>query len=286
MQIDPPAEQQIDEGLYSRQLYVLGHEAMKRMSTSNVLIVGLKGLGIEIAKNVCLAGVKSVTLYDPNSVEIADLSAQFFLRPEDVGQPRANVTAPRLAELNQYTPVQIHPSTAPLASNLSSLDGYQVVVLTETSLDAQVIIDDYCRKHKIAFISADVRGLFGNIFCDFGENFTITDATGESVQSGIIASVDEDGLVTALDETRHGLQDGDYVTFDEIVGIEGLNGIEPRKVEVKGRVLKKEHKSFPAAINTSRRAIHIFDWGHLCTRRTICSWGIIYPSQNAKVYEL
>ena len=39
---------EIDESLYSRQLYVLGHEAMKRMSSSNVLIVGLKGLGVEI----------------------------------------------------------------------------------------------------------------------------------------------------------------------------------------------------------------------------------------------
>ena len=38
----------IDEGLYSRQLYVLGHEAMKKMSAANVLIIGCKGLGIEI----------------------------------------------------------------------------------------------------------------------------------------------------------------------------------------------------------------------------------------------
>jgi len=30
--------------------YVLGHEAMKRMGSSNVLIVGLKGLGVEIGK--------------------------------------------------------------------------------------------------------------------------------------------------------------------------------------------------------------------------------------------
>lgn len=28
--------------------YVLGHEAMKRMGSSNVLIVGLKGLGVEV----------------------------------------------------------------------------------------------------------------------------------------------------------------------------------------------------------------------------------------------
>lgn len=101
---------EIDESLYSRQLYVLGHEAMKRMSASNVLIVGLKGLGVEIAKNVALAGVKSLTLHDPAPVAIADLSSQFFLRTEDVGKPRDEVTAPRVAELNAYTPVHIHKS--------------------------------------------------------------------------------------------------------------------------------------------------------------------------------
>ena len=100
----------IDESLYSRQLYVLGHEAMKRMGASNVLIVGLKGLGVEIAKNIALAGVKSLTLYDPAPAQISDLSSQFFLHTEDVGKPRAAVTAPRVAELNAYTPVSVHQS--------------------------------------------------------------------------------------------------------------------------------------------------------------------------------
>ena len=102
---------EIDESLYSRQLYVLGHEAMKRMGASNVLIVGLKGLGVEIAKNIALAGVKSLTLYDPTPVAIADLSSQFFLHSEDVGKPRDAVTAPRVAELNAYTPVSTHKSS-------------------------------------------------------------------------------------------------------------------------------------------------------------------------------
>jgi len=102
---------EIDESLYSRQLYVLGHEAMKRMSASNVLLVGLKGLGVEIAKSIALAGVKSLTLHDPAPVAIADLSSQFFLRQDDVGKPRDQVTAPRVAELNAYTPVNLHQST-------------------------------------------------------------------------------------------------------------------------------------------------------------------------------
>lgn len=45
---------------------------------------------------------------------------------------------------------------------------------------------------------------------------------------------DSEGLVTTLDETRHGLEDGDYVTFSEVEGMESLNGCEPRKVTVKG----------------------------------------------------
>lgn len=126
MQVDESVvgNNDIDESLYSRQLYVLGHEAMKRMGASNVLIVGLKGLGVEIAKNVALAGVKSLTLYDPAPVAIADLSSQFFMRPGDVGKPRDAVTAPRVAELNAYTPVTVHKSSGyvlpfPIPRNLT-----------------------------------------------------------------------------------------------------------------------------------------------------------------------
>ncbi|KAI1496659.1 hypothetical protein F5X99DRAFT_399763 [Biscogniauxia marginata] len=224
---------EIDESLYSRQLYVLGHEAMKRMGASNVLIVGLKGLGVEIAKNIALAGVKSLTLFDPTPAAIADLSSQFFLHPEDVGKPRDVVTAPRVAELNAYTPVSIHESSG-LGENLSQFDKYQVVVLTNTPLNIQLAIGDYCHTKGIYVVCADTFGLFGSIFCDFGSKFTCLDATGENPVNGIVAGIDEEGLVSALDETRHGLEDGDYVTFSEIEGMEGLNGAEPRKVTVKG----------------------------------------------------
>ena len=44
-------------------------------------------------------------------------------------------------------------------------------------------------------------------------------------------------MVTLLDETRHGLEDGDFVTFTEIKGMEGLNNAEPRKIVVKGRTI-------------------------------------------------
>jgi len=56
--------------------YVLGHDAMKRMATTSILISGMRGLGVEIAKNVVLAGVKSVTIHDQEAVSWSDLSSQ------------------------------------------------------------------------------------------------------------------------------------------------------------------------------------------------------------------
>lgn len=62
---------EIDESLYSRQLYVLGHEAMRRMAHTDILLSGLGGLGLEIAKNVILGGVKSITLHDTQECTVS-----------------------------------------------------------------------------------------------------------------------------------------------------------------------------------------------------------------------
>ena len=131
----------IDEGLYSRQLYVLGHQAMKKMANSNVLISGLKGLGAEIAKNVILGGVKSVTLHDTENVVIADLSSHFYFTAADVGKNRADVSLPKLAELNNY--VSVSSSTRPIDADL--VKAHSVVVLANIPLETQLQVSELTR---------------------------------------------------------------------------------------------------------------------------------------------
>jgi ubiquitin-activating enzyme E1 len=164
----------------------------------------------------------------------ADTISQFFLGEEDVGKPRASVTGPRLAELNAYVPVRVLEGQGEITPEM--IAPFQVVVLTNTTVAKQVEIDEFARSKGIYFIAADVRGLFGSVFNDFGTDFTCADPTGENPMSGMIVHVEEgeEALVTCLDETRHGLEDGDYVTFSEVKGMEALNGCEPRKVSVKG----------------------------------------------------
>ena len=72
-------EPTIDTNLYSRQIHTFGMETMGKLIKLNVLIVGLRGLGVETAKNLILAGPASVTLHDPSPVQWGDLSSNFYL---------------------------------------------------------------------------------------------------------------------------------------------------------------------------------------------------------------
>ena len=46
---------------------------------------------------------------------------------------------------------------------------------------------------------------------------------------------DKESVVTCLDETRHGYEDGDHVSFKEVQGMAELNAHEPFKIKVLGK---------------------------------------------------
>lgn len=221
----------IDEDLHSRQLAVYGRETMRRLFASNILISGMQGLGAEIAKNLILAGVKSVTLHDEGVVELWDLSSNFIFSEDDVGKNRALASIQKLQELNNA--VAISALTTELTKE--KLSDFQAVVFTDISLEKAVEFDDYCHNHQppIAFIKSEVRGLFGNIFCDFGPEFTVFDVDGEEPHTGIIASISNDNppLISCVDDERIEFQDGDLVVFSEVHGMTELNDGKPRKVK-------------------------------------------------------
>lgn len=224
---------------------------MKRMATSSILILGLSGLGIELAKNICLAGVKSVTLSDPTLVTLPDLGTQFFLRASDVGARRDTASHARLAELNKYVQVDVLPGVEANASIPADvLAQFTVVVLVGASTPEQIRLGDECHARGIKYITTSSAGLFASSFCDFGPAFPVIDTTGETPLSGMVVGVESDAdeaLVTCLDETRHGLEDGDFVRFTEVVGLDiNAEGVEgARKVTVKGKL-----PCFPAVSST------------------------------------
>lgn len=220
----------IDESLYSRQLYIIDHASMQRVMESNVLVLGLGGLGVEVAKNVILTGVKSVALYDPKPTSMLDLSSQFYLSESDIGKSRAEASLEKLVDLNP-TNVEVTVYNSPITEEY--LQRFQVVVCTDTTLEEQLMINDICRNNNIKFVAAETRGVFASVFCDFGKEFIVHDSTGEPLRSYMIAGITQGkpGVVSLVDDVRCDLESGDRVTFRDVQGME-VNDLPPQKINV------------------------------------------------------
>ena len=64
---------------WSRYIGAMGIEAVAKQAESTIFLSGLGGVGVEIAKNIVLAGCKQLILHDTQTPSFHDLSSQFFL---------------------------------------------------------------------------------------------------------------------------------------------------------------------------------------------------------------
>ncbi|XP_065498782.1 ubiquitin-like modifier-activating enzyme 7 [Caloenas nicobarica] len=221
-----------EEGRYSRQLYVLGGGA-RRLAGAAVLVSGLRGTGAQVAAALVLAGTGRVVLHDRGVVCTADRSQQFLLGESDVGQNRAEASQQALAELNPCVAVAAH--TGELSE--AFLASFQVVVLTESPLEEQLRVGDFCHAQGICFIVADTKGLAGQLFCDFGEHFIVDDPAEGDLERAAVQHISQGnpGVVTCMgtEDNRTCLfYDGDLVTFSGVEGMTELNGQDPIPVRV------------------------------------------------------
>lgn len=71
--------------LYDRQIRLWGHDSQQRITNAKILVLGFGGLASEIAKNMVLAGINTMTIVDWKKAEEIDLSAHLFLSQDSIG---------------------------------------------------------------------------------------------------------------------------------------------------------------------------------------------------------
>ena len=103
----------------------------------------MRGLGIEIAKNIILSGPNRVTIFDPNIAKINDLTANFYLTKDDIENQkrRDEAVINKLSLLNSYVEVNIMKDKNILENINNSLENekskYDVVVISSFYLQTK-----------------------------------------------------------------------------------------------------------------------------------------------------
>lgn len=77
------------ENRFLRLIY--GADALKKVSESNVLVVGAGGIGCELIKNLSQSGFRKFSIIDLDTIELTNLNRQFYFRKKHINQSKALV---------------------------------------------------------------------------------------------------------------------------------------------------------------------------------------------------
>lgn len=157
--------------LYDRQIRLWGMAAQAKIQSANVLLITMRALANEIAKNLVLAGIGSLTILDDATITELDLGAQFFLREDAnvIGQNRAQAASVALQELNPRVKIHVDTDGAKLKGP-SYFGSFDIVIATDLDPDTFHLINTSTRLHGKAFYAAGTHGMYGYIFSDLIEH--------------------------------------------------------------------------------------------------------------------
>lgn len=151
--------------LYDRQIRLWGMKAQELLRNANILLIGIKALGNEIAKNLVLAGIGGLTILDSETVTEEDLGSQFLITEDDIGKNRAEAAAVELRKMNPRVSVIVDQERI-MTKLPEYFAAFQIVIVTGQTFEMASTINMSCRMFNVKFYYAEVHGMYGFVFSD------------------------------------------------------------------------------------------------------------------------
>src|SRR6266852_5509904 len=186
---------------YSRHLIMpeVGLEGQRKLKAARVLCIGAGGLGSPATLYLAAAGVGTIGLVDFDVVDFSNLQRQILHGTADVGRPKLESAAERLAGINPGVHIETYEAALNSSNALEILQNYDVIVDGTDNFPTRYLVNDACvllRKPNV----------YGSIFRFEGQAsvFAVPDAPcyrclyAEPPPPGLVPSCAEGGVLGVL----------------------------------------------------------------------------------------
>ena len=231
---------------WSRYIGAMGIEAVRKQAKAKVVIVGMSSLGMEVAKNLTLGGLKHLTLADWRDLDLTDSVGNFFAQ-DQAGKNRASAVVSKLSQLNYYVKIEaVELSTT--ESNAEVLKNADVLVICDHFGPVTMPLVREAKAQGVKLISGEMVGVYSRVFVDLGSGFEVNDKNGEEPVDLFVKEIQNNEVIHLAEGSKHNLMDGDFVLLSEVVEKEGdlksINGtvhqIESMETNLKIKVANLE----------------------------------------------
>lgn len=146
----------VDRSLYDRNLRALTVDGQRRIGDAKVAIVGVGGLGSQVAEQLVRMGVSDLVIVDPDEVERHNLPRLFGAAGHHVGKPKVDVIQ---AHLWRSSPdeVDVRAVEATIEDCPEVLADRDVIISCVDRVSTRNYLNEWAVKHLRYLLDAGVR---------------------------------------------------------------------------------------------------------------------------------
>lgn len=151
--------------LYDRQMRLpeIGKHGQLKLSQARVLVVGLGGLGCAAATALAAAGIGTLGLAEHDTLSADNLHRQTLYSANDIGRPKLELAAARLAALNPLAGIVRHPGKV-TGDNAAALFGaYDIVLDCTDNFTAKYLLSDTAMHTGTPLVQASIYRFEGQL---------------------------------------------------------------------------------------------------------------------------
>lgn len=131
--------------------------------SASVLIVGMGGLGCPVALTLAQAGVKRLTLMDPDRVDVSNLHRQLWFRTADVGQLKVDAAAARIKAAFPGVSIRTWAKSLEKDNAFGVFKGHDLVIDGTDRIDSKFLLSDLSVRTGIPVVFGGVLRMTGQV---------------------------------------------------------------------------------------------------------------------------
>lgn len=218
----------LQENRFDRQVRAIGVDAQERLRLSNVCLVGLGGIGSQVAQALAYLGVGQFVLIDEDVVEQSNLNRVVGAKSSDVGNRKVEVVANKIGEVAEAASVRAIAKNLRSREALAEATKVAVVFGCVDNDAARLVLTELCCAYKVTYIDAATEFfLEAGAVRDFGGRVVVSrpgdfclDCAGEIDMEVAKAQLESEAVRQLREEHGYGL--GPDVTSPAVVSLNGI----------------------------------------------------------------
>ena len=129
---------------YSRHMIMdqVGPLGQRKIGNARVLAIGAGGLGSPLLAYLAAAGVGTIGIVDFDVVDLSNLQRQIIHSTDDIGRPKVDSAADRIAQINPNVTVVKHRMPLTSENAMEVIPGYDIIVNGADNFATRYLVND------------------------------------------------------------------------------------------------------------------------------------------------